>query len=50
MFDSVNVFDCSNVNVGGRHSSIIVSLDTLKSPNVSSWYVSNDITDVAGTP
>ena len=40
VFDSVgvleNVFDSVNVSVGiGRHSSIVVPLDTFKSPNVS---------------
>ena len=44
-----NIFDSENVCVGGRHSSIVVPLDTFKSPNVSLPCVSNVITDVAGT-
>ena len=52
VWDSVNVFknvfNSVNVSVGiGRHPSIIVPFDT--SPNVSLWYVSNTITDAAGT-
>ena len=43
------MFDCVNVSVGGMHSSIVVPLKTLKSTNVSFWYVANVITDAAGT-
>ena len=34
-FDCANVLDCANVSVSGRHSSIVVPLDTFKFPNVS---------------
>ena len=34
VFDLTNVFDCVNVSVGqGRHSSIVIPMDTSKSPN-----------------
>ena len=39
MFDCVNVLenvlDSVNVSVGGRHSSIVIPLDTFESPNDS---------------
>ena len=53
VFDLVNgfeyAFDFVNVSTGGRHSSIVVPIDTAKLPNVVPWYVSIAITDEAGT-
>ena len=39
-----------NVRVGGRYSSIIVPLDTLKPSYIAPWYVDNVITDAGRTP
>ena len=35
VFDCVNVFDYLNDSIGGRHSSIVVPLDSFNVPNVS---------------
>ena len=54
VFDSVNVFEYVNVSVGGRHSSIVVSLDTSSGPKLMLPYGlqvnSFIITVVPGTP
>ena len=55
VFDHVNAFNCVNVldsdlSAGGRHSLIVVPLETFKPPDVSFSYVFNVIADDAGTP
>ena len=52
MLDAVSAFDSFglNVSVGGRHSSIVVPLDTNNTPNILFWYAAGVIAYTAGTP